>query len=111
CDAIRHHHAPVAAFSEDLEKDLKVLRAFLFERMYRHHRITEVRSAAKRIVRDLFALFHDEPGVLPPAWYARQEGESLDKRKRVICDYIAGMTDRFAIHEHRRLFDLSRSFL
>ncbi|MEM6748677.1 MAG: deoxyguanosinetriphosphate triphosphohydrolase [Pseudomonadota bacterium] len=111
CDTIRHHSAAVAAFSDALDTDLKVLRAFLFERMYRHHRITEVRSAAKRVVRDLFNLFYDEPGVLPPAWHARQEGESLDKRKRVICDYIAGMTDRFAIHEHRRLFDLSRSFL
>jgi dGTPase len=79
--------------------------------MYRHHKVNEVRSAAKRIVRELFALYRDEPEVLPPAWFDRQEGQDMDKRKRVICDYIAGMTDRFAIHEHRRLFDLARNFL
>ena len=109
-DDVRHHSAPVVAFSDDLSDDVLALRTFLHTRMYRHHKINEVRSAAKRVVRELFALYRDEPEVLPPAWFARQEGESLEKRKRVICDYIAGMTDRYAIQEHRRLFDLSRTF-
>ncbi|MEE4210242.1 MAG: deoxyguanosinetriphosphate triphosphohydrolase [Parvularcula sp.] len=110
-DDIRRHHAPVVAFSEDMAAEVSELRRFLFARMYRHHKVNEVRSAARRIVRELFALYRDEPEVLPPAWFTRQEGQDMDKRKRVVCDYIAGMTDRFAIHEHRRLFDLARSFL
>ncbi|MEM1380908.1 MAG: deoxyguanosinetriphosphate triphosphohydrolase [Pseudomonadota bacterium] len=110
-DDIRHAERATAAFSDGMTEQLSVLRTFLFERMYRHHKVNAVRSQAKRIVRDLFCLFRDEPEVLPPAWFKRQEGGSLDKRKRVICDYIAGMTDRYAIHEHKRLFDLSRNFL
>jgi dGTPase len=110
-DDIRHHDQAVAAFSDPMAGEVSELRRFLFARMYRHHKVNEVRSAAKRIVRELFALYRDEPEVLPPAWFDRQEGQDMDKRKRVICDYIAGMTDRFAIHEHRRLFDLARNFL
>ena len=110
-DDIRHADRATAAFSDEMTEKLGVLRGFLFERMYRHHRVNAVRSQARRIVRELFTLFRDEPDVLPPAWHARQEGESVEKRLRVICDYIAGMTDRYAIHEHKRLFDLSRTFL
>ncbi|MEM9810533.1 MAG: deoxyguanosinetriphosphate triphosphohydrolase [Pseudomonadota bacterium] len=108
---IRGYDRPIAAFSDGMAKELKTLREFLFTQMYRHHRVNEVRSAAKRIVRELFCLYRDEPEVLPPDWYRRQAEEPMEKRKRVVCDYIAGMTDRFAIHEHRRLTDLSRSFL
>jgi dGTPase len=110
-DDIRHHDAPVAAFSDAMHDEMKALRSFLFAHMYRHHKVNAVRSAAKRIIRDLFVIYRDEPEVLPPSWFAKQEGEDLSKRKRVVCDYIAGMTDRFAIHEHRKLTDLSRSFL
>lgn len=110
-DDIRLAGVPTAAFSDEMTGHLKELRGFLFEKVYRHHKVNQVRSQAKRIVRDLFVLFRDEPEVLPPAWYERQKGEPMEKRCRVICDYIAGMTDRFAINEHRRLFDLSRSFI
>ena len=76
--------------------------------MYRHYLVNRARSHAKRILRDLFALFFEEPGVLPPAWFARQEGKPDEKRARAVCDYIAGMTDGYAIEEHRKLFDATR---
>jgi dGTPase len=96
----------LVAFSQPMFEDLGRLRAFLFERMYRHHRVNRTRSAARRILRDLFGLYMEETDVLPPAWLVRTEGADEAKRARVVCDYIAGMTDRFAIEEHRRLFGL-----
>jgi dGTPase len=101
---------PLAAFSEEIDARQKPLRAFLFERMYRHHRVNRMMSQARRIVRDLFHLFLEEPETLPPPWRDRArlcEGDML-LRARVVCDYIAGMTDTYAIEEHRRLFNLER---
>ena len=96
----------LVAFSPDMMEDLARLRAFLHERMYRHWRVNRSRSQARRILAHLFALFTAEPEVLPPEW--RERLETLDEagRARVVCDYIAGMTDRYAIEEHRRLFNL-----
>ena len=85
-------------------EDLARLRAFLHARMYRHYRVNRTRSQARRILAELFALFLDEPETLPPEWVmSRGEGES---HARQVCDYMAGMTDRFAIEEHRKLFSL-----
>jgi dGTPase len=101
---------PLAAFSEDIAERQKPLRAFLFERMYRHHKVNRMMSQARRIVRELFGLFLSEPETLPPPWRdkAKAAGEDMTKRARVVCDYIAGMTDTYAIEEHRKLFNLER---
>ena len=72
--------------------------------MYRHERVNRVRIQAKRLLGELFDLFMREPGVLPPEWRERQMNVAEPGRARVICDYIAGMTDRFAFEEYRRLF-------
>jgi dGTPase len=96
----------IVAFSEPMFEDLSRLRKFLFERMYRHWRVNRMRSQARRILADMFQLFQAEPENLPPEWHARQTGRDDAGRARVVCDYIAGMTDRFAIGEHRRLFHL-----
>ena len=96
----------LVAFSPQMFEDLNRLRAFLYARMYRHHRQNRTRSAAKRILRGLFALYIEEGDVMPPAWFQRTQDVDEAKRARVVCDYIAGMTDRFAIEEHRRLFGL-----
>jgi len=93
-------------FSRDMLEDMSRLRAFLYERMYRHWRVNRTRSQARRILAEMFALFMAEPDVLPTEWYARVQGLDEAARARVVCDYIAGMTDRFAIEEHRRLFQL-----
>lgn len=89
-----------------MTEDLARLRAFLHERMYRHWRVNRSRSQARRILAEMFALFLAEPDVLPAEWFARLHGLDEASRARVICDYIAGMTDRYAIEEHRRLFNL-----
>lgn len=101
---------PLAAFSNDIAEKQKPLRAFLFERMYRHHKVNRMMSQARRIVRELFGLFIAEPDTLPAPWRQRAHLADKDmvKRARVVCDYIAGMTDTYAIDEHRRLFNLER---
>ena len=96
----------IVAFSEGMTEELARLRAFLHERMYRHWRVNRSRSQARRLLAEMFALFLAEPDVLPVEWYSRLKELNGPARPRVICDYIAGMTDRFAIDEHRRLFTL-----
>ncbi|HOZ27358.1 MAG TPA: deoxyguanosinetriphosphate triphosphohydrolase [Hyphomonadaceae bacterium] len=101
---------PLAAFSNDIAEKQKPLREFLFQRMYRHHKVNRMMSQARRIVRELFGLFIAEPDTLPAPWRQRAHLADKDmvKRARVVCDYIAGMTDTYAIDEHRRLFNLER---
>ena len=74
--------------------------------MYRHFKVNRVMSKAKRVINDLFVLFLSEPNVLPTSW-AQLCGDAKSVRTaRVVSDYIAGMTDRFALQEHRRLFSI-----
>ena len=96
---------PLVAFSEELDQQQKALRAFLHERMYKHYKVNRMRSQAKRILKDLFDLFYREPETLPPQWRKGAEQVRGTRRARLVCDYIAGMTDNFAIDEHRRLFN------
>ncbi|HSZ50370.1 MAG TPA: deoxyguanosinetriphosphate triphosphohydrolase [Caulobacteraceae bacterium] len=103
---VRSLGGPLVGFSAHLVEPLARLRAFLHERMYRHWRVNRSRSQARRILAEMFALFLAEPEVLPTEWYARLRELDEAGRARVICDYMAGMTDRYAIEEHRRLFHL-----
>ncbi len=103
---VRELGRALVAFSPAMNDDLARLRAFLHERMYRHWRVNRTRSQARRILAEMFDLFLAEPDVLPAEWQARLHGLEEAGRARVICDYIAGMTDRYAIEEHRRLFHL-----
>ena len=84
---------------EAADRDVK---AFLFARMYRHPSVLAVRDKADAIVRRLFAAYMADPSAMPRDWAAKAE---QGDRARAVADYIAGMTDRFAIHEHARLFD------
>jgi dGTPase len=103
-DAVRRLRMPVAAFSEAMRRNDRALKEFLLERMYRHDRVSRMSSEARGIVRDLFVLYLAEPQCLPNEW-RRLVGPPDDKQTaRVAADYIAGMTDRFALDEHRRLF-------
>ena len=109
-DDIRQHNRPVIAFSTAMAADLEVLRNFLFTNMWRHYKVNRMTSKAKRVVTDLFNLFMSETNTLPLEW----QGEAGDaiatrdvgERARIIADYIASMTDRYAILEHERLFNL-----
>ncbi len=103
---IRALDEPVVAFSAEFENQQRALRAFLYERMYKHYKVNRMRSQAKRILKELFGVFFNEPETLPPPW--RQDAVQADthRRARIVCDYIAGMTDNYAIDEHKRLFSL-----
>ena len=105
-DRVRRLGKALVAFSPEMNEDLSRLRAFLYERMYRHWRVNRTRSQARRILAEMFELFLREPDVMPNEW--GQRGQQLDAaaRARLVCDYIAGMTDRFAIEEHKKLFQL-----
>ncbi|MDQ0463803.1 dGTPase [Caulobacter ginsengisoli] len=105
-EAVRTLGHALVAFSPDMGEDLARLRQFLFDRMYRHWRVNRTRSQARRILAEMFGLYMSEPEVLPTEWFARSQNRDDAGRARVVCDYIAGMTDRFAIEEHRRLFQL-----
>ncbi len=93
-------------FSRPMHADLAVLRKFLFERMYRHYRVNRTRSQARRVLSQLFELFMAEPEVMPPEWGAPALTEDRTRRARAVCDYIAGMTDRYALEVHQKLFSL-----
>lgn len=107
-EAIRAAPAPVVAFGPEIRDGDRVLRTFLRERMYRHYKVNRMTSKARRVVRDLFALFMAEPETLPPDWQRpARAAEGSRARARIVADYIAGMTDRFALAEHTRLFDMN----
>lgn len=109
-DDVRHASQAVVAFSEPMAEKVEELRTFLYERMYRHYTVMRVRSKVEHIIKDLFDAFQKDPNLLPEGWQQRvaEAGGMIDdtKRARIVCDYIAGMTDRYAIREHERLFDL-----
>jgi dGTPase len=107
---IRHSSAPVVAFSSEMQENDQALKKFLFERMYRHYKLNRMSSKAKRVVRELFQLLIAEPGCLPTEWQRSAGAPHSLETARVVCDYIAGMTDRYALDEYRRLLDVqSRS--
>ena len=102
---IRHLGRPVIRFSDPMWRDLRQIRAFLFEHMYRAPSVMMKRGEVTQVVEDLFPLFLAHPEMLPRHW-ARQIEEAAQDRTtlaRMVCDYIAGMTDRFALQEHARL--------
>lgn len=107
---VRAADQQLVAFSDPMREQVDVLRAFLYKRMYRHFTINRIWLKVERIVGDLFTAFVKEYTLLPDNWQARVEeaGAQGDAqlRARIVCDYIAGMTDRYAIREHERLFDL-----
>jgi len=101
---IRHAGRMVIRFSDGLWSDLKVIRSFLFHRMYRAPAVIEMRGEVTQVVHDLFPLFMAQPDELPKQW-RKDVAEAMDETAlaRIVADYIAGMTDRFAIQEHARL--------
>jgi dGTPase len=92
----------VIAFSEDMHRRNRQIKDFLYAKLYRHYRVVRMQVKAERILTDLFTAYHSEPSTLPTHVQEQVEEFGLE---RTICDYIAGMTDRFAIEEHQKLFD------
>jgi dGTPase len=91
---------PLVAFSPAMQKEQLVLKRFLRVNLYHHYQVIRTTNKAKRVLVDLFRAFMDEPRLLPPQYQASAEAD----RARTAADYIAGMTDRYAMREHRRLF-------
>jgi dGTPase len=106
---VRTQPRPLVGFS-DATRDLNhSLKTFLREHVYKHYKVQRMTAKARRVVRELFVAFFDDPGLLPDehgALSSRLESTlGAAGRARAVADYIAGMTDRYAILEHRRLFD------
>ena len=109
-EELRALSEPMVAFSEDMMETLAELRRHLFAHMYTHYKVNRMMSQAGRVTRDLFDLYLSDPGVLPTDVQMKFEGQGEEAAARVICDHIAGMTDRFAMEEHRRLFTVQGYF-
>ncbi len=92
----------VVGYSEDMQRRNRELKDLLYKKLYRHHRVVRMQVKAERIISDLFQAYHTEPLMLPDPVQTLIEKRGLE---RTICDYIAGMTDRFAIEEHQKLFN------
>lgn len=106
---VRALDEPLAAFSAEMQATSQAIKRFLFERLYRHFRVNRMTVKARRIVSELFAQYQQVPICLPDVWRRRAEAAGDESgRARLIADYIAGMTDRYAMAEHAKLFDLYR---
>ena len=103
---IRAASYAVVAFSPAMNDYVDRIRDFLWARMYRHHKVNRICAKARQIVKELFLFFMDQPSCLPGAWneLINQHPGDDSAKARLIADYIAGMTDRFAVQEHRKIF-------
>jgi dGTPase len=104
-DDIRHHGEQMIVFTPHVAQAEAEIKAFLKQHMYRHRWVMRVMGEAEEIVFDLFTRYHQNPSDLPPEWLEGAAHESETARARRIGNFIAGMTDRFALTEHQRLFD------
>lgn len=105
---VRQLDTPLVGFSDKMEVHHQQLKKFLKLHMYQHYEVNRSMSKARRVVSQLFEAFYNNPNLLSDEWQCLCDGQGSDKTARVICDYIAGMTDRFALEEHRHVCDISR---
>lgn len=99
---VRDRGRDIVSFSKGMSGETREVKDFLFENVYRHPQVVKMAGKASEIITDLFRAYSKNPRAMPAKFYKRFE---TDKTKRHICDYIAGMTDRFALKEHKKLFD------
>ncbi|MBC7945300.1 MAG: deoxyguanosinetriphosphate triphosphohydrolase [Burkholderiales bacterium] len=92
--------APLVAFSSEIEREQRDLKRFLHKHLYQHYLVARMSNKARRIISELFDVFAEQPKLLPPQF----QEQAVKDTPRAVADYIAGMTDRYAIREHRRLF-------
>lgn len=109
CQDIRNAGETIVRFSTDMAFNEKAIKAFLFSNMYRAPSVMKVREDAKQVVRDLFGKYFNDTQNMPNEWGAdwveKTNIKNEQARARLVCDFISGMTDRYAILEHQRLFD------
>jgi dGTPase len=106
-EAIRAASNPVVQFPVELVEADRAIKAFLFERVYSHKDVMRIRAEADAVLTRLFHAYFERTDLLPREWQDGLSGVSEDARAHRVADYIAGMTDRFALEEHRRLFDVT----
>jgi dGTPase len=94
----------VIGYSEDMQRRNREMKDFLYNNLYRHFRVVRMQVKAERIITNLFTAYREEPAILPTPY---QKFVAIRGLERTICDYVAGMTDRYAVEEHERLFDPS----
>jgi dGTPase len=105
-DAIRRQKTRVVSFSPAMADANRAIKDFLFARMYRHWRVNRMSFKARRLTEELYRLLHDDPSLLPDDWRARAGERGMQRSATIVGDYVAGMTDRYAMDEHRRLTDI-----
>ena len=100
----------LSRFSAQMKENNRVLQQFLTHSMYRHARVMDIMARAQRVIRDLFNAYMNDEKLLPKDW--REDAPISDQSRyaRQVCDFLAGMTDRFALDQHKRLFDLDPLF-
>jgi dGTPase len=108
-DAVRRARQRVVAFGPAMAESHMVIKEFLFARMYRHWRVNRMTTKARRLTEELFRQLHADPSLLPDDWRARAGEGGTQRAATVVGDYVAGMTDRYATDEHRRLTDITVS--
>jgi len=104
-DEVRHHAGTLVTFTAEMAREEAAIKAFLKQHMYRHSRVMRVMGDAERVVSDLFAHYRANSDDLPPEWLPPGGCEPEADFARRVCNYIAGMTDLYALTEHRRIFD------
>jgi dGTPase len=106
-DAIRKHRHRVVGFSPAMAEANQAIKDFLFARMYRHWRVNRMSAKARRLTEEVYRLLLADPSLLPDDWRARAGESGTQRCATIVGDYVAGMTDRYAMDEHRRLTDIS----
>lgn len=96
----------LVSFSKEMEEANAKLKAFLFENMYRHYKVNRMASKARRLVHELFDFYFAEPDCLPTEWWHLAKGKTELEKAILVGDFIAGMTDRYAMDEYNRVFDM-----
>lgn len=104
---IRHAGRTMIHFSPAMTEELKILKNFLMKRMYKHRVVIHMMNKGKRVVKELFNLYIEEPRCLPSDWYQRTNGPKTPETARAVADFIAGMTDRYALRQYKKLFDVT----
>jgi dGTPase len=107
---VRTAGKPLVTFGRQMQENNRVLKNFLSQSMYKHPQVLGIMDRAQRVIRDLFEAYMNDPGLLPREWREDigEGGETASARQ--VCDFIAGMTDRYALDQHKRLFDLEPLF-
>lgn len=106
-DEARTAAHPTACFSPAVAEQFQALKGFLSRTLYHNHRVRRMEIKAERVLNELFCAYVDDPDLLPPGFRAHINGTAPE---RIICDYLAGMTDRYSIREYQKLFDFTEKF-